>query len=437
MTGVRQSFLVSIEARDQFGKGKCANYKWVAPPPGSYFNSTHNRQTSRIQSTGSKRWDTVAYGQLSGQWEWTFTLDYEYLTPLLFAFESYTVSAVDANGNVVPEIIDSEDDPPVPIPNPNIRGYKYSFKKDNAGKVPSFTVRRKILNYMAGGPTYSDEIVELRGCVCKSFRFNKTDASSQISVTMTGFYADEKMITGELLNTDYQPYNGFLSEWMCMYVSDDPDVSNPVYDYVANTDNLGVSVENNAGAVYAVCSPFAKNYYEGLSDFSFTTSCYSTNPDQYKRRLYYGGYKGWTGSTSSGVLTSRPLAKGMRPIPAIKLIAYSGSNRNPPSGSSSSDDEPDHPTDDEVAKNSTYRLEFNIRDCVIKSMTWPKGNGGKIQDSISSAECKDISLDVYIKKAKIFFDPSEAGVAHSVESANVVDNIPRTGGCGQNNDPSD
>lgn len=406
VSGIRQSFVYSLEADGHYGEGKCSSYKWVAPPPGSYFNSTHNRQTSRIQSTGSKYWDTVAYGALSGQWEWTFTMDYKYLTPFLFVFERYQVDPVDASGNPV------ADDAQTKV------GYRYSFSKVNYDKVPSFTVRRKILNYMAGGPVYSDEMVELRGCVCKSFRFSKSEGSSQVNVTMTGFYADEKMVTGELSSTDYQDYTGALTEWMCMYISDD----GTNYDYMANTDNLGVSVENNAAGVFNTCSPFAKNYYEGLSNFSFTTSCYSTNPDQYKKRLYYGGYKGWTGSTDNATgqpLTARPQAKGMRPLPYIKLLSYNGSTR-----AASQDDEVSVTS---AISSSNYISEFLIEDCVIKSMTWPKGNGGALQDSISGAECKKISLAITIKDDRIEFDPSVATVIHQVTSTDPVSNISRTG----------
>lgn len=394
MTGIRQSFIVSLEANGEFGKGKCPMAKWVSPPPGSYFNSTHNRQTSRIQSTGSKRWDTVAYGSLSGQWEWTFNLDYKYLTPLLFAFENYEAVPVNGQG--------------AEVSSTNATGWLYKFSKMDASKVPSFTVRRKILNYMAGGPMYSDEIVELRGCVCKNFRFTKSESTSQVAVTMTGFYADEKMMTGALDATDFQDYEGDLVEWMCMYVNDgDGD------KYVANTDNLGVTIENNTAPVFNTCTPFAKNYSEGLSNYSFTTSCYSTDPDQYKRRLYYGGNKGWDGTkgTSKGALESRPQAKGMAPIKNIKLISYSGTIRESPS-------------EDEVEvaiAESDHRLELNIHECVIKSMTWPKGNGGPIQDSISSAECKEMDLAVFIKGPYIEFNPCVEGVVHDVDSPDVMD----------------
>lgn len=421
MTGIRQSFIIGREALGYFGKGPCADSKWVAPPPGSYFNSTHNRSTSRIQSTGSKRWDTVAYGSLTGQWDWTFNLDYKYLTPLLFVFENFDVKAVLEDGTEV-----SVDSPAAE----NAVGYYYNFSKMDTGRIPSFCVRRKILNYMTGGPVYSDEVVELRGCVCKSFRFTKSDSTSQISVTMTGFYADEKMVTGELDSTDFQTYEGNLVEWMCMYVADQGDD----YKYVANTDNLGVSIENNANAVYTVCSPFAKTYFEGLTNYSFNTSCYSTDPDQYKKRLYYGGYKGWTGSTKESAgqpLVARPIAKGMRPIPKIKLVSYSGSVR--PANSS---DEPPSPIAD-VIKTSDHRLELLIDECVIKSMTWPKGNGGKLQDSISSAECKEMSLKIFVKGDYLEFDPVNADVIHQVTSSDPVADIIRQPGCVSGQDPTD
>ena len=74
MSSIRQSFLISLE--DSFGGGIGSGNEWIAPPPGAYFDSTDARQTTRVQSTGSKTWDTFAYGRMNGSWNMTFMLDY-------------------------------------------------------------------------------------------------------------------------------------------------------------------------------------------------------------------------------------------------------------------------------------------------------------------------------------------------------------------------
>ena len=87
MSGVRQSMLFSLE--DVFGEGKGTRYSWIAPPPGSWLTTTHNRNTTRVNTQGCKTYDAIAYGSLSGSFEWNFSMSYDYLEPLYLMFESY------------------------------------------------------------------------------------------------------------------------------------------------------------------------------------------------------------------------------------------------------------------------------------------------------------------------------------------------------------
>jgi len=77
------------------------------------------------------------------------------------------------------------------------------------------------------------------------------------------------------------------------------------------------------------------------------------------------------------------------------------------------------PYDPSTGLGSDRWLMFKIYDCVIKSLTWPKGNGGMIQDSISSTECKKIDLTVSVKIPMVI-NPCDEGVAHAKESADPV-----------------
>ena len=348
MTGVRESFIFALE--DGFSKGKGANTPWIAPPPGSFFNSGHNRQATKIYTVGSKFFDTVAYGQLNGTFNWTFVFDYHYLEPLQLAFEKVEC-----------------------VPNADGTHYTHTFEKVNNAKVPSFTVRRKILNRMAGGPDHSDEITELRGCVVRNISFSKAAGTSQLQVTFTGFYADEVMYKGDLDATDYKEYDGKLSEYLCMFVG---QVGNDG-QYVANTESLEFTLENNSDAIYNTCSPFAGLYYEGRTNVTFGTTCYSNDPSHYKQRVYSGGFR-------NDVF--KPMAKGLKPIPKISLVAYDKSVR---------DDEYGDTMDfTQALADSDESFLVEIDHVVIKSLTWPKGNDQKLQDTISSAECRNIKFTI-------------------------------------------
>ena len=134
---MRQSFCFRPEK--EFGKPNTYTQaeidagadKWIAVPPGSFINTTHNRGATRINTAGAKIWDTVAYGQLTGSFEWTFMLDYNYLEPFYFLFEDFS--------------------------EPTGTG-EHIYSKKNNGRIKSFTIRRKMLNTIAGGPEGMDEM---------------------------------------------------------------------------------------------------------------------------------------------------------------------------------------------------------------------------------------------------------------------------------------
>ena len=382
MTAIRQSFLFELE--DYFGKPN-ATHHWIAPPPGSFINTTHNRGTTRVQSAGTKVWDTVAYGQLTGSWEWTFMLDYDYLEPLYFAFESlieYECTGTAQNPTVTNNYTD------------------HKYDKSNTGRVRSFTIRRKMLNRMAGGPENSDEMEEIYGCVVRNISFSKAAGDSQIQVRMTGFFVDEAMVLGRLDATDYQEYDGHLAEYFCMFVGDNPTDTLSQCHYVANTESLEISIENGADPIYNTCSPFASAYYENITNYSFSTSCYSNNPNNYKLRVYGGGRKVEPVTDIDGTrYISRPMAKGLAPMKKIYLIAYDGSARSydtTSEGTTTHVEDTDITSADIIAayNRSTKKICVDITDCVIKSLTWPKGDGSKITDNISSTECKRIKMTI-------------------------------------------
>ena len=140
---------------------------------------------------------------------------------------------------------------------------------------------------------------------------------------------------------------------------------------------------------------------------------------RYKTRLYGGGQQTAAKGTRSdklglevrgngvdapyGTMIYEPMAKGMAPLKSIRLASTS-----------------DPVTDEDNSLNNptrVYSAQFEITDTVIKSLTWPKGDGSKIQDQISSAECKNITLTIYTDKAT--YDPTGADPAHKNLVANT------------------
>jgi hypothetical protein len=351
MTSVRMSFVFAPE--DEFKKG-IGSKDWIAPPSGSYFSSTGTRQTSAIYTTGSKKWETTAYGAYSGTWDWTFMLDYHYLEPLMLAFD--TVNGKKWIENPSYDKFTSDD-------------HTFVFKKDKTGRVPSFTVRRKILHTVAGGD--KDELVELYGCVVNTISFSRSASTSQYQVQMSGTYANEEMTLGDLGETDYQSYNGELVEYSCVAVADSADSKIDGATYIANTDSVSVSIQNNTNMVFNTCTPFATQYYEDRNQFQISTSCYSTDPQAYKTRMYSGGF------TNEKL---KPMSKGLKPMEKMYIISFNG--------------EVDEDKVSDAYNNSECSVCFEATKLVVKSMKWVNGDGSKLTDSLSSVDCRDITLTI-------------------------------------------
>lgn len=375
MTSIRQSFLFTLEDSFKGGKGKMS---WIAPPPGSYFSNTSSRQTSTIYSTGSKKWDVTAYGAFAGSWEWTFMLDYEYLEPLMLAFDS-------VDGNVYATEGDTAQGDSF---GQNLGATTHTFAKGRVGRVPSFCIRRKILNRIAGGPDNSDELTELYGCVVQSISFARSATSSQYQVSMSGTYADERLVLGSLDATDYQPYTGRLVEYSCMLLGDTDESTVETAVYVANTDSISVSINNNTSMINNTCTPIPSQYYEGTNQFQISTSCYSNDPETYKLRVYGGGKKPAAGSYYA------PMTKGLQPLPKMFIASYDGGART------------DNPDD------SVCKVLFTVTDAVVKSMKWVNGDGSKLTDSLSSVDCRNITLTITNESHNL--------ITHTAFSSDVV-----------------
>ena len=362
MTGVRQSIVFQIE--DGYGNGNPPQIKggvaasyWVAAPPGSFFTSTHRRNTSRIQSMGSKFWDTVAYGTLQGTWEWTFYLDYNYPEPLFLIFEGgEETNVVSAN--------------------------KLVFTKNNNKRIPSFTVRRKLLNDFIGGA--DNEVSILKGCVVRSATFSKPSNASYVQVTMSGFYSTEELYAlpeDEMDETDYTEYEGNLVEYGCLTSAElsDADIDNS--SLIQNTDQVSITIDNSAEQIFSTCSAFSTEYAEGLAKITMSASSYANHPTYYKAGVYSGGerFNSIMDVLSSGEAIA-PGSKGMKPLDHAYLTSYNAMARN--TGGIIG----------QAYSQSTRSSVMHLDKVVMSSLTWQKGDGGKLVDSVSGCPVRNLDI---------------------------------------------
>lgn len=302
MTAARQSQVFVLEK--EFGKGRpyddngvpLAN--WTHFPPGTFMQFTLQRATTRINTSGSKFFDSIAYGQLRGKWDLNFVLDYNYLEPLLLVFDKYNCVQMMRSRTRASEYdqwSEWSDWEPLNglLPTDTNTAqyetcYEHYFTKRNGNRVPSFAVREVILHGIAGNDDeYPDEIRYIKGCVCESIRFSQSAGNSQMAVSMSGFYVNEEMHRVALDATDYEDYDGDIDgliEYFCLFLDKFIDPY-----YVANTESLNIDVALNTAPIANTCCPFSQQFYEGYTTFQFGTTCWANDPKRYKERMYRGG----------------------------------------------------------------------------------------------------------------------------------------------------
>ena len=420
MTGIRKSVCFCRE-RDGFGTGihdesrgafpavqfaehintdgtrtlEIARYEtydhWLAPPPGTMFSHNHNRSVQRIQTTGSKFWDAQAYGQLSGTWEWTFPFSYDYLEPFLFVFEDVVLSATDLDDDRLEALV-------------------HRFQKANNMRVPSFTVKIVIDNEMIGS-AYNEETV-IKGCVVQSMQISKSNSTSVLNISLSGFYASEEMTySSSTPQTVYrEPDRRWMrtAEWAGLY----RDVLGRAR-YMANVESLSIQLSNSSDRVFSVCSPFASNYYEGTTQISMTAGMWYSDPLQYRTLLM----------AQNGNIFA-PRAKGDCIVGELDIITttlqdlpvpgnfddtpFSSTHKVPPKYAKTSEKFVQESALGEVSEEYLY---MRMLDVALKSYVADKGEGSALKDNMSGVDCRFMTFDVpVVRKAATTYSSMEAGI---------------------------
>lgn len=348
MTGVRYS--VAIAEESTFGDGAGSN-KFYTLSAGAYMSATANISTETIFSPGAKFFDTAIYGRLSGSFEIDFVLSYEYLGLFKLVFEGYSVEA-------------QKDDKGTPTGR-----YIHTFTKANNKRIGSFTIRRKTLNKITGPTAGPDEATEFRGCVIKSLRISQSSGSSKLSVTLSGYFKEPITDLEALSKTDFKEFEGQPVEWACALFDN---------TYVKTVESLTLSVDNGMNMMYTTCRDTSINYYEDKSSFQFGMTTYSNDFTRVKGRALSGGQDASNAASGSKY---KNMCKNKKPLKSIKMLSFNTCAEG---------------SDGVLAAYNAASLSvmFNIEDCIVKSATWQKGDGSRMLDQISSAECKKISMVV-------------------------------------------
>lgn len=384
MTAIRKSVVFAPETT--FGSGEpdytnttglAQNTPYCQFPPGTFISHTGARQATSVYTTGSKRRAGAVYGSFSGSWNISFPFDYNYLEPLAMVFESVGTTDADVNADKFGIFTTLDTAPSGGTAYPTNSKLHY-FRKINTARVKSFVIREKILNEMAGGSTGSDEITTLKGCVAKSFNVTRSASGSQMNIEISGVYSDQETELGSLDATDYDmaaTMDG-TSQYSCMFVD---GITNN--DYVGDVDSHSFSIDNNANLVYNTCTPIAKQYYEGQTNCAWNAQTYSNDPvKKFKLRPNSGGYD----STHK-----QPMGKGLKPMTYATWATYTASIRDQtPTGVTSTS------TYVQAIQKSDYSFVACAKNSTVKSMTWQKGDGSKMMDSLSSVECDEIRLRI-------------------------------------------
>lgn len=305
-----------------------------------------NRDVTSVRGEGSKFVQDFAYNAVSGTFSWNCYLDLEYIEIFRLCFEDYSCTQ-DGQGH-----------------------YLHTFRKLNNKKIPSFVFRVAQLDRLAAGPT--DEVTEFRGCFVTSVKLSSSAGNSYVQVSISGNVTDSVMFKGNIPSTDYTEYDGQMAEFTCLFVGDDMNDDT----YVSYVDSLSLSVDNGADKLLGICSPFNINFFEGAASFGLSVSAYSNDPERFRQRFFTGGQ-------TISPFPLRPQTKGLQPCASLYIASYNLSVRDGDAGDIGT-----------AIEESDKTFIIHVEDAVYKVAQWPSGDGSKLQEQISSAECRYVTIQI-------------------------------------------
>lgn len=344
MTGVRQSFMVAKET--SFASGEPDDDGWFHLPPNFFAQATPTVSTTELYGAGSKFYETVDYGQFSGSFEMSFAMDYENLALYQMIFDTVTTASAGAGK------------------------WKHTFSLRNNALVPSFVIKGVTLNGITvnGG---QDERFTLVGCVAKSIRFSRSSGAARTTVTISGFYSDEKTELGDY-GTFYEDYDGHLVEFSCLFKGEAESAN-----YMANVESITIGLDIGTNPNYTTCRGTSVGYYGGKADIQLGMTAYANDFLRYRALVMGGGSK--TTEISSNVY--RFMCKGKRPMPLMTVASFTECR-----------DEGE--TFESAIGKSDRSVAFIVENVIMNSFTRQKGDGSRLIDQMSSSKCRKLTIEI-------------------------------------------
>lgn len=385
MTAIRKSYLIARESA--FGSGESADNKWYALPPGFYFSHTDSTSASSMYGTGGKLRQNTIYGPFRGSWNASFVMDYDHLEFLSMIFD------------VTDETYDATNTPEGANQTVSIGSttcYKHTLRKINGYRQGSYVIKERILNTIANGEY--NEVCTLKGVLASNLQMARAASGSQMAVEMSGMFADKSSTFDQEAGSFYVTPTDPLTQYSCMYLGTNETINDD--DIIEQTDSHSISIDTGVSLVFSTCTNIAKDFFEANTTFSWNASTYSNNPTRKFRLLPNSGgtLDPKVGSAlkdpDNGHHALQPMGKNLAPLEWVHFATYSESMR---------DQYHDvYASRAAAIAASTNSIIITAEKSTVKSITTQKGDGSKLQDSLSSVECNNLTITIVNDKPKIW-----------------------------------
>ena len=389
MTAIRKSYLIAIEDGFATGKPKTVNgvEQWYVVPQGFYLNWSGSTQAQSLYGTGAKIRQNSIYGAFQGSWGASYVMDFEHLEFLSILFDiedndpddsSATPTAYDANKKLTA------------FTTSNV--YEHKLKKYNSRRQRSYVIKERVLNIIAGG--LYDKETTLKGVLARNVQIARSTSGSQMAAEMSGVFADKiTKLYNEPIESFYTAISDPLTQYSCMYMSKNGAITDDTA--IEQLDSHSINIETAVSLVYSTCSPIATDFFEDKTTFAWNATAYMNNPTKKFELLSNSGGTldpkvGATDQSGNplrdpdGEHALQPMGKNLAPLEYVDFITYSESYRDQ-YGSA-------YTTREQAYESSEKIVAVRAVNSTVKNTTTPKGDGSKLQDSLSSVECDEIEI---------------------------------------------
>ena len=388
MTAIRKAYLIAPET--EFGSGEPIDGKWYVLPQGCYLSHSSSTQAQSLYGTGAKIRQNTIYGSFQGSWNASYVMDFNHLEMLSMIF--------DGNDNTADDTATDWD-----INTDNGDGtYAHTFRKYNNRRQRSYVIKERILNKIANG--LYNETTLIKGALARTLQMARSTSGSQMAVEMSGVYADKlTALDDDDPTTFFQPASDPLTQYSCMYMGLDADPEDE--DAIEQVDSHSIQIETAVSLVYSTCTPIATDYFEDKTTFAWNASAYMNNPTKKFKLLSNSGgtLEPKIGATNTdgqairspdGTRALQPMGKNLAPLEYVNFITYADSYRDRYRSN--------YTSVVDAYEGSENVVRIQAINSTVKTSSTPKGDGSKLQDSLSSVECDEIIITVKNKNPTVW-----------------------------------